>query len=146
MLRNDHRLMIQQYFNGIDHWTMIKLIDLQEGWNESAKYVTGTWKHTSDSYNNKQIMFTHDHPRHLHFTWIGGAWGGVLNIGSKMGRGSHRADETEIITNYIRLYNIQRMANGEFKVGGVLGSGVGDLRYNANSDFNAGDISWTIHY
>src|ERR1041385_3830431 len=96
MLRNDHRIMIQQNVEGSDHWTIIRLNDLNEYWDGATKYVTGTWKHTRESYNDSLIEFTSDNPRHLTFTWIGGPQGGILNIGSTMDRASHRADETEV--------------------------------------------------
>ncbi len=138
--------MIEQYVGGANHYTFLRLIDISESFQGGFKHVTGSWKHTNVSYNNQMIMITHDHPRHLKFTWVGGPQGGVLNIGSLMGRGSHRADETEIFSKYITLYYVKRQANGEFQVGSVLGSGVGDLKYNVNPHFNSGDISWSAHY
>lgn len=144
MLRNDHRIMIQQNVGGEDHWTTLRLIDESEGWQDGQRFVFGSWKHTRGSYNDQLILLTSINEEHLKFTYVGNAAGGILNLNSHMGRGSHRADETGIVSNWVHLYYVQRSASGEFKVGSVLGSGVGDLGHNANPHFQAGDISWTV--
>ncbi len=142
MLRNDHRIMIEQNVDGETHWTTIRLIDKLE--SKDGKSVTGSWKHTSDSYNDQEIKFTSDNPQYLYWEWNGGPHGGDFSIGSKMGRASHKAGEDEIFQVLITLDFAKRMADGAFKVASVLGNGSGKLKYNVNPHFKAGDITWTV--
>ncbi|HMO81400.1 MAG TPA: hypothetical protein PKD24_11475 [Pyrinomonadaceae bacterium] len=143
-MKQNHEIVIEQDVNGNRHWATIKLSDREEGWAEGSRVVTGNWKATSNSYANQLIAFTSSSREYLGFTWIGGAWGGILNIGVHGNRGSHKAGEELLVQNLIVLDNVQRTANGEFKVGGVLGYGVGSLQYNINPHFTAGNISWTL--
>jgi hypothetical protein len=133
--------MISQNVDGEDHWTTIRLMDKTE--SADGKSVTGTWRHTNQSYNDEEIKFTSDSPEHLYYEWNGGAHGGNLSIGGKMGRASHKAGEDEIFQVLIFLDYVRRLANGSFKVGSVLNEGTGRLTYNVNPHFKAGDITWT---
>jgi hypothetical protein len=142
MLRNDHRLMIEQNVDGETHWTTIRLIDKLE--SKDGKSVTGSWKHTSDSYNDKEILFTSDNPQYLYWEWNGGPQGGDFSIGSKMGRASHKAGEDEIFQVLITLDFAKRMADGAFKLASERGNGSGKLKYNVNPHFKAGEITWTV--
>jgi hypothetical protein len=142
MLRSDHRIMIEQNVDGENHWTTIRLIDKQESKDGSS--VTGSWKHTSESYNDEEITFTSAHPQYLYWEWKGGPHGGNFSIGVKMGRASHKAGEDEIFQVLITLDLAKRMANGAFRVGSVLGNGSGRLTYDVNPHFKKGDITWTV--
>lgn len=145
MLRNDHRIMIEQNVSGADHYAFIRLIDVSEGWDGAFKYVRGTWRQTNQSYNDTFVQFTSDNPRYLTFAWVGSPIGGTLSIGATWPRNSsHRDDQNEDIYTYIKLFNVQRRANGEFAVGSILGNGVGELTNNARPHFNAGDIYWSV--
>jgi len=143
MLRNDHQIMIEQDVDGENHWTVIRLTDKSE--SRDGKLITGTWKHTSDSYNDKEIKFTSDHPQYLSWEWRGGAHGGDLSIGSKMGRASHKAGEDEIFSVMILLKLVRREACGTFKVGSVLKTGAGNLTNGVNPHFNKGAIEWSVN-
>ncbi len=139
-LRQDHRIMISQ--GEESHYAVIRLIDKSE--SDDGRLVTGKWKHTSDSYNDQEILFTSDNPEYLYWEWRGGPQGGDLQIGSKMGRASHKAGEDEIFQVLITLYLAKRLAGGYFKVGSVLGEGAGKLTYDVNPHFKKGDITWTV--
>jgi hypothetical protein len=130
--------MIEQTVDGESHYTVIWLKDKHE--SDDGKSVNGTWGHTSLSYNNKEIKFTGDNPQYLYWQWDGGPHGGDLSISSKMGRASHKAGEDEVITVYIKLSQVKRLANGRFE-----GEGSGKLTYRIGSDFKAGDIAWSVN-
>jgi hypothetical protein len=142
-LRQDHRIMISQLVNGEDHWTTVRLMDKSE--SADGRSVTGQWRHTDQSYNDKEIKFTSDHPEYLYWEFSQpNAHGGVLKIGSKMGRASHKEGEDTIFQVLITLYNVKRQAGGRFAVGGVLDEGAGKLTYNVDPHFEKGDITWTV--
>lgn len=136
-LRNDHAIMIIQN----DHWTTIRLNDRDE---ESSTVVTGRWKHTSQSHNDEEIKFTSDNPKYLYWEWKGGDPGGILYIGSKMGRASHKAGEEEIFQILITLSGVKRFADGKFKVASSGDEGSGKLKYDVNPHFKAGAITWSV--
>lgn len=142
MLRSDHRIMISQNVDGADHWTTIRLSDKTEA--KDGTSVTGTWRHTAESYNDTEIQFTSDNPQYLYWEWNGGPHGGDMTIGSKMGRASHKAGEDEMFQVLITLHYAKRQANGYFAVGSVLPEGSGELTYNVNPHFQKGPITWTV--
>ena len=63
MIRNDHRLMIEQNVDGESHWTTIRLMDKEE--SKDGKSVTGSWKPTDESYN----VNPHFRPETSHGRW-----------------------------------------------------------------------------
>lgn len=138
MLRQDHKIMITQNKS----WTTLKLKDKEE-FKGVVSVVRGTWSHTSESYNDQEIKFTSDNPQYYYWEWVG-AHVGVLSIGSKMGRASHREDEKEIFQVLIALYGVIRAESGKFEViAGSNGEGIGNLTYNVNPHFEKGNIFWT---
>ena len=139
-LRSDHRLMIAQ--GEESHYAVLRLADKTE--TADGRLVTGRWKHTSESYNDTEILFTSDSPEYLYYEWKGGPHGGDLSIGSKMARASHKAGEEEYFQVLITLDYVQRLAGGNFKVGSVLKEGSGRLTYNVNPHFEKGAITWTV--
>ena len=141
MLRNDHKIMISQTVDGGPHWATIKLSDKQE--LNYGTMVTGSWKHTSGSHDNSLITFTSDNPQYYYYVWIGGPQGGTLQIGSKMGRASHKAGEDEIFQVLITCVMIRRDANGYFRAGSS-GEGDGLLTYNVNPHFTKGAMRWSV--
>lgn len=147
MLRNDHKITIEQNVSGADHDAAIRLSDHGEYFKDGFWYVTGSWAHTNRSYNGTRVNITTSSPEHLIFTWVGAAHGGVLNIGEKFGRASHReADGKEVIEIIISLWDVQRTADGMFKLSNGSGPGAGDLKRNVNPHFNKGEIAWRADY
>ncbi len=132
-----HELMISQ----AEHYVVVALQDKTELVNDS---VSGTWKHTSKSYNDEEIKFTSDNPQYLYWEWQAMEPGGVLTIGSKMGRASHKAGEDEYYQILITLLGVKRNADGKFKVASAAEEGDGKLTYNVNPHFKAGAITWGV--
>jgi hypothetical protein len=143
MLRTDHYFMMSQKTgDGADHWTTIRLIDKSEA--KDGSLITGVWKHTDKSYSDREIKFTSDNPQYLYFEWKGGPQGGDLQIGSKMGRASHKAGEDETFQVLITLLDVKRIPAGKFKLGSADGEGTGTLAYNVEPHFKKGDITWMV--
>src|SRR5438105_718869 len=91
--RADHRIMISQQFDGVDHYTPIRLRERTVEGEDENNFTSGIWKHTDESYNGEEIKFTSDHPKYLYWEWKSTDPGGSLNIGTKMGRASHKTGE-----------------------------------------------------
>jgi len=136
MKRIDHEIMIEQN----NSYTIIRLMDKEE--SKDGKFVSGTWQHTGKSYNDQEIKFTSDNPQYYYWEWHG-PHAGAISIGTKMGRGSHKAGEETMFQVLINLLFARRMANGKFQVGGVLPNGGGLLTYNVKPHFFAGPILWS---
>ena len=142
MLRSDHQVMISQTIDGASHWTVIKLADKQELFG--GRMVQGTWRHTDKSHDESSIKFTSDNPQYLFWQWVGGPQGGLLQIGSRMGRASHKAGEDSIFQVLMTLSTVKRDANGYFHVPGSNGDGTGLLTYNVNPYFKSGAIEFSV--
>lgn len=134
--------MISQTVEGAPHYTVIKLADKQELFG--GRLVQGTWRHTDKSHDDSMIKFTSDNPQYLFWQWAGGPAGGLMRIGSKMGRGSHKAGEEEMFQVLITLSSVKRDANGYFHLSASSGEGTGLLAYNVNPHFKSGVIEFSV--
>ena len=137
----EQEIRISQQVEEKDHWTVIVLNGRTK--SSDGKLVTGSWRHTNRSYTGSQVKLTDDHPDHLYWEWRGDARGGVASIGSKMGRASHKAGETEIFDVYITLQYAKLLAGGKIAVSGALDFGPGNLPNNRRPHFEKGEITWT---
>jgi hypothetical protein len=132
--------MIEQDVDGENHWTVIKLADKNEDTDSST--ITGTWRATSQSHNDKEPYFTSSNPEYWFWQWTG-PHAGTMEIGVKTGRASHREDEKEVFQVLIKLDRIRRTAGSKWEIGSVMKPGTGTLTYNVGNDFRKGDIHWS---
>ncbi len=149
MLRSNHDLMIEQEIDGEPHWTIVRLRDTNE---DDDGNIEGSWRATSQSYNDKEPYFTSSSKEYWYWKWTG-PHVGTIEIGVKMGRASHREDEKEIFQVLITLYRARRTAGSRWEVTGVIRKGSGELSYpvgagtltyNVGNDFVKGDILWSV--
>ena len=138
----EQNIKISQQVEEEEHWAIIVLNNKTK--SSDGKLVTGSWRHTNQSYTGQQVKFTSVHPDHLYWEWRGDARGGVVSIGSKMGRASHKAGETEIFDVYITLNYAKLLAGARIAVNGPLDFGAGRLTNNAKPHFEKGEITWTV--
>jgi hypothetical protein len=138
----EQNIKINQDVEGEKHWSIIVLNNKTK--SSDGKLVTGSWRHTNQSYKGEQVKFTDDHPDHLYWEWRGDARGGVVSIGSKMGRASHKAGETEIFDVYIILNYAKVLAGGRIAITGGFDFGAGRLNQNRNPHFTKGEITWNV--
>jgi hypothetical protein len=138
----DHKIKIEQE----EHWTKIILRDKEES-KAGGGFISGTWQHTKESYNGKEIVFTTDNPEHYYFEWRG-PHGGPLRIGVKMNSpSSHKQGEKPYFQVLITLDHAKRTAGSHFEVTSVMDEkGTGSLTYNVNPHFTKGDILWSTEY
>jgi hypothetical protein len=133
--------MISQRVDGQLHWTTVQLRETTQAVHGTL--IAGSWKHTNGSHDGSLIKFTSDNEQYLYWLYNGGPNGGVLQIGSKMGRASHKAGEDEIFHVFIRCFMMRRDAQGHFHGSGDH-DGEGLLTYNVNPHFVKGAFGWSV--
>ncbi len=143
-----HTIMIEQKVNDEDHYHNIFLIDRNESSTDAL--VSGSWRVSDQGYNDKEPVFTSDNPQYWYWEWRG-PHSGSIQIGTKMGRASHKEGEDEIFQVLITLRNARRTAGSRFepittitdpKTDQKIGSGF--LTYNAGNDYVKGEILWRV--
>jgi hypothetical protein len=138
MLRNDHKLMIEQ-------GTVYAVIRLKDKTEVSGRTAAGTWTKTaSDTSDDKEVTFTSSADEYLRWNWDRKA-PGVLLIGveSDQSKSSHKTGDGKWLQVLISVSGVSRDAAGKFAVAGEKAEGKGKLTYQ-NRLFKAGDIGWTI--
>src|SRR5947199_538679 len=111
MIRDDHRIMIEQDVGSDNHYTILWLIDIAESKDADSTGNTtiyGRWRHTADSYDDEMILFTSANKQWLYWEWTGGPHGGDLSIGVKMKSASHREDQEDYFQVLMVLSGAQR--------------------------------------
>ena len=126
-----------------EHWAII-ILNNNKTTSGDGRFVTGTWRHTNRSYTGDPIQFTSDHPDDLTWEWRGDARGGVVQIGSRMARASHKANEKSEFWPYIVLNFAKVTAGNRIAVTGGFKSAGGRLNQGHNPHFEKGEIEWSI--
>ena len=141
MLKN-HKIKIEQDKS----WTKIILIDKEES-KAGGGFIRGTWEHTKESYNGKEIVFTTDNKEHYYFEWRG-PHAGPIKIGVKMNSpSSHKQGEEPYFQILITLNRARRTSSSEFDATFAQNPrGTGLLTYNVSGHFAKGEILWTPEY
>jgi hypothetical protein len=123
------------------NYTVLRLIDKQEKQGSFMRTtISGIWKPTSKSHNDKEIQLTSANPEY--FFWEYFSLSNILYAGTKMGRGSHKAGEETLTDALVTLLGVMRGADGTFKApSGREGKGTLNTDW-AKPEFTKGDIEW----